>query len=88
MKEVINAKPLLLVLFPGLDNTTGIAKEFLKTEGYMGDICILKEVSEVIELALRCTKKYKNIFIGGNGQEKIVYIQKKLKAILNNDNNY
>lgn len=79
LKEVINAKPLLLVLFPGLDNTTGIAKEFLKTGGYMGDICILKDVSEVIELALRCTKKYKNIFIGGNGQEKIVHIQKKLR---------
>ena len=87
LKEVSNAKPALVVLFPGLDNTTDIAEEILKAEDYDGDVCILNEVSEIVELALRCTNKYKNIFIGGNGQTKIMYIQKALNK-LSNSNRY
>jgi len=49
-----------------------MAKEILEAEGYNGKICILDEVSQVVEFALNCTKKYKNIFIGGNGQKKII----------------
>ena len=87
LKEVKNANPDVVILFPGLDNTTDVAKQILKTEGYEGKICILDEVSQVIELALKCTKKYKNIFIGGNGQKKIIYIQNSLNEISNSSNN-
>ena len=78
----------LVVLFPGLDNTTEVAKEILETEGYTGKICILDEVSKVVELALNCTKKYKNIFIGGNGQKKIMSIQNTLNEISKSIKNY
>ena len=78
LKEVSNAKPILVALFPGLDSTTDTAKEILRSYGYDGVICILEEVSEVVELALKCTEKYKNIFIGGNGQKKIISIQNAL----------
>ena len=53
LKEVKNAKPNLVVLFPGLDNTTDTAKEILETEGYKGKICILDEVSEVVEFGIK-----------------------------------
>jgi UDP-N-acetylmuramoylalanine--D-glutamate ligase len=88
LKEVKNAKPDLVVLFPGLDNTTDEAKEILKNEGYNGKICILDEVSQVVELTLKCTKKYKSIFIGGNGQKKIISLQNTLNEISKSINNY
>lgn len=81
LEEVSKAKPSLVVLFPGLDSTTDVAEEILRANGYKGDICILKEVSEVIDLAMKCTKNYRNIFIGGNGQKKIIYLQKALHRL-------
>ena len=81
LKEVSKANPSLVVLFPGLDSTTDIAQEILRAEGYGGNIYVLKEVSEVVDLAINCTKKYRNIFIGGNGQKKIMYIQKALHEL-------
>ena len=88
LKEVKDAKPDLVVLFPGLDNTTDMAKEILEAEGYNGKICILDEVSQVVEFALNCTKKYKNIFIGGNGQKKIISLQNALNEISKSIKNY
>ena len=78
LKEVSKTKPTIVVLFPGLDSTTDVAEKILKDEGYDGDIYILNEASEVVEIAYKFTKKYNNIFIGGNGQKTITYIQKKL----------
>lgn len=88
LKEVNKAKPDLVVLFPGLDNTTDKAEEILKAEGYIGEICILDEVSQVVDLTLECAKKYKTIFIGGNGQKKIMSIQNALNEISKSNNNY
>ena len=88
LKEVKDAKPYLVVLFPGLEDTTEIAKEILKVEGYDGEICILNEVSQVVEFALKCTKKYKTIFIGGNGQKKIMSIQNTLNELSKSINKY
>ncbi len=88
LKEVKNAKPKLVVLFPGLDNTTDKAMEILRIEGYNGEICILNEVSDIVNLALKCVKNYKNIFIGGNGQKKIMSIQNALNKVSKSINNY
>jgi UDP-N-acetylmuramoylalanine--D-glutamate ligase len=88
LKEVKNAKPKLVVLFPGLDNTTDKAMEILRLEGYNGEICILNEVSDIVNLALKCVKNYKNIFIGGNGQKKIMSIQNTLNKVSKSINNY
>jgi UDP-N-acetylmuramoylalanine--D-glutamate ligase len=88
LKEVKNAKPKFVVLFPGLDNTTDKAQEILRLEGYNGEICIINEVSDVVDLALKCVKNYKNIFIGGNGQKKIMSIQNALNQVSKSINNY
>ena len=85
LKEVSKYNPSIVVLFPGLDHTTSTAKEILKSNGYDGVIYIVKEVSEVVEFALKCSKKHKNIFIGGNGQKKITAIQKALVDLLNSN---
>jgi UDP-N-acetylmuramoylalanine--D-glutamate ligase len=65
-----------------------MAKEILEAEGYNGKICILDEVSQVVEMALKCTMTYKNIFIGGNGQKKIISIQNTLNEISKSIKNY
>jgi UDP-N-acetylmuramoylalanine--D-glutamate ligase len=88
LKEVKNANPKFVALFPGLDNTTEKAMEILRTEGYNGEICLLNEVSDVVNLALKCVKNYKTVFIGGNGQKKILSIQKDLNKISKSINNY
>ena len=88
LKEVLKTKPTIVVLFPGLDNTTDVAEKILKDEGYDGDIYILNEASEVVEIAYKFTKKYNNIFIGGNGQKTITYIQKKLHELSKSNSNY
>ena len=41
LKEVSNANPSLVVLFPGLDNTTNTALKILRDEGYDGEVCIV-----------------------------------------------
>jgi UDP-N-acetylmuramoylalanine--D-glutamate ligase len=88
LKEVSKAKPSIVVLFPGLDNTTNVAEKILRDEGYDRDIYILNKASEVVEIAYKFTKKYNNIFIGGNGQKNIVYIQKKLNELSKSNSNY
>jgi UDP-N-acetylmuramoylalanine--D-glutamate ligase len=85
LKEVSNFNPPIVILFPGLDSTTGTAKEILRSNGYDGIIYIVKEVSEVVKLTLKCTEKHQNIFIGGNGQKKITAIQKALLSISNSN---
>jgi UDP-N-acetylmuramoylalanine--D-glutamate ligase len=75
LKEVSKANPAIVILFPGLDNTTTIAQEILKSEGYQGTIKIVDDISELVDLVLNFTKTHQNIFIGGNGQEKIMSIQ-------------
>ncbi len=86
LREVSNVNPSLVILFPGLENTTDTALEILRIEGYEGDICILNEVSEVIKLAETCSKKFKHIFIGGNGQKKIITIEKALNELASYNN--
>jgi len=75
LKEVSKANPAIVILFPGLDNTTSIAQEILKSEGYQGIIKIVDDTSELVDIVLNFTKTHHNIFIGGNGQEKIMSIQ-------------
>ena len=83
LKEVSNANPNIVVLFPGLDNTTSTAQAILKSDGYKGVIIIVDDISELVDLILDFTDKYQNIFIGGNGQEKIMSIQDCLRHNIN-----
>ncbi|MBZ2165547.1 Mur ligase family protein [Methanobacterium spitsbergense] len=88
LKEVSNANPSLVVLFPGLDNTTNNALKILRDEGYEGEVCIVTKVTDIVDLTVKCTAKYKNIFIGGNGQKKIMCLQKALFELSNCNNNH
>lgn len=84
LKEVSNTNPSLVILFPGLDNTTNTALKILRNEGYNGNVCIITEEDDIVDITVKCTDQYKNIFIGGNGQKKIISIQKRLSRLSNN----
>lgn len=80
-QEISNVKPQYVALFPGLEDTTGEAKNMLREYGYDGPIQILSNIPEVVELTLQCSKRYSHIFIGGNGQKKLMKIKEILKQI-------
>lgn len=82
LKEVASANPSEVVLFPGLDDTTNIAKEFLIKNGYRNPIIIVNEISKIVELVLHFTENYQTIFIGGNGQGKIMALQASLTKLV------
>ena len=87
LKEVSNANPSLVVLFPGLDNTTNTALKILRDEGYQGEVCIVTKSYRYCGHYCEVYCKYKNIFIGGNGQKKIMCLQKALSELSNCNNN-
>lgn len=84
--EVSKANPDIVALFPGLEDTTGIAYKKLKEEGYNGEIKIIKDTDDVLNFAMECSEIYDNIFIGGNGQNKLIELQKALQRISKDDN--
>lgn len=83
LKEVANADPSKVVLFPGLDDTTKFAKESLIDFGYTGPIIIMENMSNLVDLVLDYTENYGTIFIGGNGQSKIMALQSSLLHMVN-----
>lgn len=85
LKEVSKANPKTVVLFPGLEDTTDIAFEKLKSEGYHGNIEIMEDIKDIVEFTAECSEKYENIFIGGNGQEKLIEIQEALQRLAKDD---
>ena len=78
LKEVAKVNPHIVALFPGLDNTTEMAIEILRNDGYKGNIKDLNNVDQVVNFTLKCAEQYKNIFIGGNGQQRLIEIQNSL----------
>jgi len=85
LKEVAKANPEIVVLFPGLDDTIDIAFEKLKNEGYDGTIEIIENTVDIVDFAVKCSEKYENIFIGGNGQNKLIEIQEALRRLTKDD---
>lgn len=83
-QEVTDVNPKLVGLFTGLDNTTIQAKEVLKKNGYQGPIKIFDDIAMVLDFLTNNHEKFQIIFIGGNGQAKIMEIKKLLEQnILN-----
>ncbi len=85
LKEVAKANPKKVVLFPGLEDTTDIAFEKLVSEGYGGDINIMQSTADIIDFTVENSDRFNNIFIGGNGQEKLIRIQETLQWLTKDD---
>ena len=85
LTEVARSNPKIVVLFPGLEDTTDIAFEKLISEGYDGDIKIMESTADIIDFTMECSEKYEDIFIGGNGQEKLIKIQETLQWLTKDD---
>jgi UDP-N-acetylmuramoylalanine-D-glutamate ligase len=85
LKEVAKANPETVVLFPGLDDTIDIAFEKLKKEGYNGNIEIIEDTADIVDFAVNCSEKCENIFIGGNGQNKLIEIHEALRRLTKDD---
>jgi UDP-N-acetylmuramoylalanine-D-glutamate ligase len=85
LKEVAKANPKTVLLFPGLDETTNIAFDKLINEGYEGNIQIMENTVDIVDFTVECSEKYENIFIGGNGQEKLIEIQETLQWLTKDD---
>ncbi len=81
-REVSKTNSKIISIFPGLDDTLEVARNILEEENYNGEIFNLTNVEDVVEFALKCSKKYENIFIGGNGQQKIIEITNSLKEAI------
>ena len=79
--EVANFNPPYIVLFPGLDDTTSQAKEILEKNSYKGKIRVSEDIFEIVDFISTNHGKYRTIFIGGNGQDKITQIKRILKGI-------
>lgn len=79
--EVANFNPPYIVLFPGLDDTTSQAKEILEKNSYKGKIRVSEDIFEIVDFISTNHGKYRTIFIGGNGQDKIIQIKRILKGI-------
>jgi len=79
--EVANFSPSYIVLFPGLDDTTSQAKEILEKNSYKGKIRVSEDIFEIVDFISTNHGKYRTIFIGGNGQDKITQIKRILKGI-------
>ena len=73
-REVSKTNSKIIAIFPGLDDTTEDARNILKEEKYSGEVFNLIDVNDVVEFALKCSEEYPNVFIGGNGQQKIMKI--------------
>jgi UDP-N-acetylmuramoylalanine--D-glutamate ligase len=80
-KEISHHNPRLVGLFPGLDNTTAKAVKILREEGYNGTLKVFNNQREVIDFITGQNENYQNIFIGGNGQAKIMEIKKFFDGI-------
>ena len=80
LNEVVNANPEAIILFPGLEDTLDQAKYRLNSLDYNGRVEIANNLDEVIAFVAEFSHD-PAILIGGNGQENIIKIQDRLKAI-------
>jgi UDP-N-acetylmuramoylalanine--D-glutamate ligase len=76
LKEIEKHQPQIIALFPGLDNTVAEAKKVL--ENYPGQIVELDNNQEVMEFAKKSLESNLTVFLGGNGQENLMRIRRKL----------
>lgn len=77
-KEAINVKPKIIIIFPGLSsNVDNVYKKVLNINNNI-KIIKVNEFNNLFDLIKKMIHSSKTIFIGGNGQDKIIEIQKML----------
>ncbi|MDR3222619.1 MAG: UDP-N-acetylmuramoylalanine--D-glutamate ligase [Methanobrevibacter sp.] len=81
LNTIIKHDPKKIILFKGLNDSFDLSLKRLKTLNYKGEIIVSNSNEETLNLILKFDKNNNNIFIGGNGQEAIIEIQKLLKYI-------
>ena len=84
LNEAVKHNPVFIGLFNGLDNTVDDCFQFVESKGYKGKIKIFDEIEEIVDFIIKFSYKYPNIFVGGNGQPKIIEIEKKLERKTSN----
>jgi UDP-N-acetylmuramoylalanine--D-glutamate ligase len=84
-KEAINTKPKTIIIFPGLSNNVdNIYKKVLTINNNI-KIIKVNELNNLFDLIKKMTHISKTIFIGGNGQDNIIKIQKMLDNYMRSD---
>lgn len=78
--EVVSHSPDVIVIFPGLADTIGMALTHLSKLHYDGDVEVAHNLDELIAYVAEYAHD-KPIFIGGNGQEIIITIQERLEEL-------
>ncbi len=81
-REASKTNSKIIAIFPGLDDTRDDVRKVLEEEEYPGTIHNLSNVEDVVKFALKCSERYPNVFIGGNGQRKIIEITESLKEAI------
>lgn len=81
-REASKTNSKIIAIFPGLDDTRDDVRKILEEEKYPGTIHNLSNVEDVVKFALKCSERYPNVFIGGNGQRKIIEITESLKEAI------
>jgi UDP-N-acetylmuramoylalanine--D-glutamate ligase len=84
LDEAIKCNPPIIGLFPGLDDTVEIAKHKLIESGYKGQIIELNGIEDVIKQVKKVYSSPIDIFIGGNGQKKLIEITDQIKSLQSN----
>lgn len=80
LQEIGKKPPRILVLFPGLEDTTDIALKC--AENLPSKVLTAKGVEEIIKLLEEFSSEYHRILIGGNGQERIIKIQENIEKMV------
>ncbi|GAB6056432.1 UDP-N-acetylmuramoyl-L-alanine--D-glutamate ligase [Methanobacterium alkalithermotolerans] len=80
LEEVYKSHPETIILFPGLEDTTSLGVKKLISLGFEGEVKIIKELNQLPEI-IKPYISFKNIFIGGNGQNKIMKIQNYIESL-------
>jgi len=81
LDEVAGSPPEVLVIFPGLEDTVDMALEYLEGLEIPSEVITVDEPEEIPGMVLEFSRKYRRIFVGGNGQDKIIRVQEKLAEI-------
>ncbi|GAB4312819.1 MAG: Mur ligase family protein [Methanobacteriaceae archaeon] len=78
LDETVNHQPSFIGLFNGLDNTAMDCLKILREKKYEGEIKIFDEIQEIVDFIYNSSSTYPNILVAGNGQTKIMELEKKL----------